>query len=107
MTKAERIFKDTYYECKHHVNAWGFERNPDGRPIGFNSLSTDETTCRRTWNAIQKEIDSERNRLDLDEKYEILEPDRIEFLRFALEMVQVTLDNTIRKEKEFRESLKA
>lgn len=48
MTKAEKIFKDTYYECRKHIRDWGIERNPDGRPVAYGSLITELVVSIRT-----------------------------------------------------------
>ena len=97
MTKAERIFTDTYTACRVHVKAWGFERNADGRPIGFNSLETEEVTTRRTWNAIEKLIKAEGKNIERSEKYGVIDTAKAEMKKFALDMVQVTLENEIKK----------
>ena len=92
MTKAERIFRDTYTECRLHVKAWGVERNANGKAIGFASLATEEVTCRRTWNEIQRFIDREKKDIEMCKKLDIeINPVR----EFALEMVQETLNNYI------------
>ena len=96
MTKAERIFRDTYLDCIVHVKRWGFETNPDGRPVGFTGLSTEETTSRRTWNAISKYIEEEKEIIDMMVKYNVISADEAKIKRFALDMVQVTLENTIK-----------
>lgn len=105
MTKAEKIFKDTYTECRLHARTWGFERTPEGKVIGFNNLATEEATCRRTFNAIQKFIDSEARRIELDKKF-FGEDEDTALREYALEMVQETLNNAIRTEEEFEAWLK-
>ena len=97
MTKAERIFNDTYTACRVQVKAWGMERNPNGRPIGFNGLETEEVTSRRTWNVIEKLIKAESKQIELSVQYGIISNEKAEMKRFALEMVQVTLENEIAK----------
>lgn len=93
MTKAEKIFNETYTECRLHARTWGCERSENGKAIGFNKLATEEATSRRTWNAIQKLIDKERERIEFDKRLGI---DVREVVEFGLEMVQETLNNTIR-----------
>lgn len=97
MTKAERIFKDTYTECRIHAKAWGKQYNPDGSAVGFSGLITEEVTCKRTWNAIQKRIESEKKVLEFDKKYGILDKERLDLLEYAIEMVQSTLNNEMKK----------
>lgn len=106
MTKAEKIFKDTYQACRKHLRDFGYEYNPNGKPVSFGSLITEEATSTRTWNAIQKYIDSERRNLKEMKELEILEPEKIKLYETALEMVQVTLDTQRANWKAFLESLK-
>ena len=109
MTKAERIFKDTYFECRKHVKTWGVERNPDGRPVAFGSLITKDTESAtiRTCNAVQKLINSEARRLDMNDRYGVGTPESQKMQRDALEMTQATLDNLIKKIRDFEAELKA
>lgn len=92
MTKAEKIFKDTYSECRIHIRHWGVELNSDGSSIGFNFLSTEEVVCNRTCNDVQKFITKESKTLELDEKLGF----DVSFQKAALGMVQATLNNTIK-----------
>ena len=94
MTKAERIFRDTYTECRKYAKTWGFRYNPDARPVGFNGLITEEVVYVRTLNSVQKFIDRERKNLARDEELDVLDADRLNLLKYALDMVQVTLDNS-------------
>ena len=91
MTKAERIFKETYSECRTHIKIWGYKENS-----GFNRMAykDNETFSKRTANAVQKLIDNERKRLELAKEIDALPIDRIAFMEQALKMVQVTLNNT-------------
>lgn len=91
MTKAERIFKETYSECRTHIKIFGYEENS-----GFNRMAykDNETFPKRTANAVQKLIDNEKKRLELAKKIDALPFDRITFMEQALNMVQVTLNNT-------------
>lgn len=107
MTKAEKIFKDTYYECRKHIRDWGIERNPDGRPVAYGSLITELVVSIRTCNAVQKFIDAESRRLDLNDKYGVGTEESQRFQRLALEMTQATLDNQIKKIRDFEAELKA
>lgn len=98
MTKAEKIFTSTLNECRNSIKFWGFETNPDGRPVGFetlcrNCLTGDCMIYTRTFNAIQKLIDSRCKTLSLSKKLNVLTDDEYKFEKFALDMVQVTLEN--------------
>lgn len=91
MTKAERIFEETYAGCRNHIKKWGYEENS-----GFQRMfyKDNEIFSKRTANAVQKLIDKERRELELDKELHVLSSDRICFLEQSLEMVQVTLKNT-------------
>ena len=98
MTKAERIYLDTYLNCRYHIRTWGYEEN-----AGFNRLSygDNETVCTRTFNEIQKHINKDRKTLEIDIKLGILSSDTINLNKQVLDMVQVTLNNTIKSHSEF------
>ena len=101
MTKAEKIFNDTYSECRIHIKDWGFEMNPDGKPASFNRLHTKEPVSTRTFNAVQKLIDSEKRMIAFDKEMGY-DPDYTDLLEKALMMVQVTLDAHREAMKEWR-----
>lgn len=63
MTKAERIFKDTYYASMSNIKTWGFDES-----TSWTRLNTEETVCTRTLNAIDKLIEKEQRGLDLNKK---------------------------------------
>ena len=92
MTKAERIFEETYAGCRDHIKKWGYEEN-----TGFQRMfyKDNETFSKRTANAVQKLIDKEKRNLELDKELHVLSPDRICFLEQSLKMVQATLNNTL------------
>ena len=104
-TKADRIFTDIYRECRNHLKRSELKRNPDGTVVGFCNIS-EEVTCRRTWNAIQKLIDKELKNLDLEEEL-LGTTEYYELKKNAIEMVQSTLNNTIRHEEEFKRFLES
>ena len=99
MKKAERIFGETYTECRCHIKQYGYTENS-----GFTSLfcKENEYVCKRTCNAIQKLIDSERHKVATDLELGVIAEERFEFLNNALNMVQKTLENDL----EFLEGLK-
>lgn len=92
MTKAERIFEDTYRACRSHINTWGVEYNADGTVAGFMRLHLhdDEFSCTRTVNAVQKILNSKQKSLNMNKTLG-LEVDNIREL--ALLMVQSTINN--------------
>lgn len=97
-TKAERIFKATYFESKDHVSRWGMERGSS-----WTRLSTEETVSTRTLNDIDKLIKSESRRLDDCEKFDIRTAEQLADWRMALEMTA----NTVANERERIEADKA
>ncbi len=92
LTKAERIFNDTYTECRIHIKDWGFERNPNGEAIGFNGMCTEEVMSNRTCNAIENLIRTEKKMLQFDHDLGTAD-DWTELCEHALEMVESTLEN--------------
>ena len=91
MPKAERIYIDTYFDCRHHIKTFGYEEN-----VGFNSLTynDNEKVGTRTLNEIQKYINLDRKKLEMNIKLNILTADKIKLNKQVLNMVQVTLNNT-------------
>ena len=98
MTKAEKIFHKTYYECLHYVRHWGLLINNDGSVAGYNKLISEhgESVCMRTCNDFRKYMNSEHRLLDLMEKYGIRTKAELQERRDALRMVQSTLNNQIK-----------
>ena len=69
MTKAEKIYISTYYECMRHISAWGFDES-----ARFNRLCTEDTVCTRTLNAIDKLIDREWKKVEHLERFTLKHP---------------------------------
>ena len=90
MKKAERIFWETYVECKDLRERHGFERNPNGTAIGFATLCTEEAYSTRTINAVQKELDIRHGWIRFDKRHGF-PVDTAE--EEVLEMVQATINN--------------
>ena len=87
MTKAERIFRDTYTDCRIFVEAWG-ETNE--RFAGV-SCKDSESVCKRTLNAMRKFLESERKSIKHSAKLGIITDERKNFLQLALDMVERTI----------------
>lgn len=106
-TKAERIFQVTYVQCKRHMEVWGKEYNPNGRPISFGSVfcNDNESVSIRTLNAIQKFIDNRKKMLELDKKYAVLTEEEISDKEYILEAVQVAADTNRKRLKDFEAKL--
>lgn len=99
MTKAERIFTNTYSECYYIVSKYGYDEKTRQR---MSSLITrdGEEVCRRTFNAIRKLIESERNAINLRENMGIFSHEEAEQERQAVKMIENTLDHEIEIQKE-------
>lgn len=107
MTKAEKIFKDTYYECRNHIRSFGVDRNSDRSVVGFNSFFTDLPVSIRTCNDVQKFIFSELKRLRMNDSLGIGSSESQALSYSALEMVQATLDNQVKSIRRFQMFLKS
>ena len=94
MTKAERIFNDTYIECRNIVKHFGYEENSR---LSSLVMKDTETVSTRTFNAIAKLIESERKSITAIKKFNM---ERAEMLTNALNMVENTLNKTIEIQKE-------
>lgn len=102
MTKAERIYGATRFQCKKHIEAWGYEEN-----VGFNGVEAEEVISVRTCNDIQKIIDSKRRGLCIDRKLNVSSPEKLDAEEKVLNMVQATLNNSRKSLKDFNTMLKA
>lgn len=100
MTKAYRIFKSTVSGCKRYIETWGYKKD-----IGFNHLITEEVVCIRTINAVQTELNRWVKRIDDLEKMNISDPEKTAMDRLIVEMVQVTINNNLRTEMNFKKFL--
>lgn len=95
MTKAERIYNATRYECKKHIEDWGYQTNPDGSSIGYSSMicKDDESICTRTLNEIEKILNNKRKGEALNLKLGIHDADRFEKENQILNMIETTIRN--------------
>lgn len=101
MTKAERIFNDSYFEAKRHIRNWGVKYNPNGKIVGFNRLATNDNDfmCTRTLNAIVKLLEKKRKQLQMQKEFNIEVDNNNEL---ALDMIEVTIEH----ERKLLEDLK-
>lgn len=108
MTKAERIFNTTRYECKKHLEAWGYELNPNGTAVGFNGLFCldNETISIRTVNAVAVLLASKRKFLTLDQKLGVMTAEKAEKEAQVLNMVESTLNSNRKSIQDFNNMLK-
>lgn len=93
MTKAERIYFKTRYECKKHIENWGFEEN-----AGFHSViyGENETVCKRTLNEIKKHLERAKRMVIVDLKLGVLTHEEAKNEAQILKMVENTINNTVR-----------
>lgn len=101
MTKAEKIFTDTRFECRQHIKTWGYEEN-----VGFNRLTTEDLISIRTCNDVQKIIDSKRHGIQIDRKLNVSTPEKLDEEESIINMVQITLSNSRKNIEKFNEELK-
>lgn len=108
MTKAERIFSTTRYECKKHLETWGYEVNPNGTAVGFNGLfyRDDETISTRTVNAAAALLASKRKALAIDQKLGVIPTEKAEKETQVLNMVESTLNSSRKSIDNFNNMLK-
>ena len=98
LVKAERIFNETRWMCKSHINNWGYEEN-----VGFNSIGGEEVVHQRTLNDLRKVLAKRFYEVKMNEKYGIGTPEQRELEIKVLKMVETTINNRERTEKEFNE----
>ena len=87
MTKAERIYKDTKYNCKKHIESFGFDN------VGFNRMSTEELVYKRTANEIKKMIEREYKNTITDFELNIITEEEASLEIKTIKMVELTLAN--------------
>ena len=95
MTKAERIYNTTRYECKRYIEDCGYKTNPDGSSIGYGSVISkdDESICTRTLNEIEKILSKKRKLEEQFFKTGIHDSDRHEKETQILNMIETTIRN--------------
>lgn len=95
MTKAERIFNDTRFDCLKHLKDWGYQQNDNGTAVGFNRMTygENESMCQRTVNDIRKILESKRRGIAIDRKLGVSTPEKLDFEERVLNMVESTLNS--------------
>lgn len=108
MTKAERIFKATYYDCARHIETWGYEINPNGKAVGFNGLICNDTDIiyTRTLNAVGRQLERARSEVAIFLKHNIINNDEAKNRNQVLNMVESTLNNNRKNLEDFAKWLK-
>lgn len=98
MTKAEKLFNENFKLCRKHVRDHGFEN------IGYASLEDNgEKITTRTINDVQKLIDKERKDIERSKKLGV---EISKAKENGLEMLQITLNNHRKHDKQFKEMMK-
>ncbi len=97
MTKAERIYKDTRYECMKHIENWGLERDNNGKIVGFNkvALKDNESISTRTINDLRKCLEADRKQIMRWLTMGIINGDEYAKRLYAAAMVEQTINNSI------------
>lgn len=109
MTKAERIFQATRFECLRYVDNGMYQENENGTAVGFNGLlcKDTESVSMRTINAVSKILESKKRGLEIDIKLGVLHLEKVRRERKILRMVESTLNNNRRSIENFNKELKA
>lgn len=96
MTKAEKMFRANRIECEAHIKNWGYEINPNGKAVGFNTIATsdDDHICTRTLNDIMKLVEAARRQTNLSLKYGVIDSEKYTLRMNALNMVESTVENS-------------
>lgn len=92
MTKAERIFNETRWNCRKHILDW-----PDETEIiGYSGVfyKENETISMRTINSIRKILESKKHSIEIDRKLGISTTDKLNLEEKILRMVEATINNS-------------
>ena len=97
MTKAERIYKDTRYECMKHIEYWGLGRDNNGKIIVFNSVAvkSNERVSTRTINDLRKWLEADRKQIMRWLDMGIINGDEYATRLETAAMVEQTINNTM------------
>ena len=90
MTKAERIYKDTKYACKKHIETWGFDN------VGFTRMvveDEEELIYKRTVTAIKNLIEKDKKYLNVNYRLGVITLEEAKEEAKVLKMVELTLGN--------------
>ena len=83
MTKAEKVFRETYEGCKAHIGAFGAKRDEEGKVEGFHHLYQDLTD----------ELEKAHHSNDILFRYKVIDEAKHDSERDILLMVGQTLVN--------------
>lgn len=95
-TKAERIFRETRTDCLIAIDKFGYETNPNGKSIGFNTVTIrdSEIICMRTINALTAILRNRQKHLSRDLMEGFISQERFTQETQVLNMVESTIDNS-------------
>lgn len=87
MTKAERIYRATKFECKKHIKVWGYEE------VGFNRMHTEELIHACTKKEIKKLIERDYKDVIIDLELNVISEEEAKMEVKSIKMVELTLAN--------------
>lgn len=95
MTKAERVFRETYDGCKAHIGAFGVERNEEGKVQGFYHLYLPDgmRATKRLFQDLTDLLNQAHHSNDLLFRFKAIDQERHDRERDVLLMVGQTLVN--------------
>ena len=101
-TKAQKIFEDTKFACREHIEAWGIEEGNGG----YHRLATELYLCTRTLNAVQRELDKWESDLVKWEKLGLRSNEETTRDKAVADMIQKTINNHRKHNEEMEEEIK-
>lgn len=95
MTKAEKVFRETYEGCKAHIGAFGTKRDEEGKVEGFHHLYLPfgEKPTRRLFQDLTDELEKAHHSNDLLFRFKVIDEAKHDSERDILLMVGQTLVN--------------
>lgn len=95
MAKAERIFNETRRDCAAQIEAFGLERDAEGKAVGFNGLTLrdDDRVTRRLFQDLTDLLNQAHRSNDLLLRFKAIDQERHDRERDVLLMVGQTLVN--------------
>lgn len=95
MTKAEKVYQETYNGCKAHINAFGVNRDEEGKVQGFYHLYLPDgmRVTKRLFQDLTDELERAHRSNDLMFKFKAIDEETHEREKDILLMVGQTLVN--------------
>lgn len=101
-TKAQKIFEDTKFACREHIEAWGIEEGNGG----YHRLATELYLCTRTINAVQRELDKYKSDLAKWDKLGFRNNEEITHDKAVVDMIQKTINSHRKHNEQMEEEIK-